>query len=62
MGETTLVEELHQLMFYIKKLRTSEEWKTSVIVQVCTKGDKSDYNNSRGISLGITAKILQSVE
>jgi hypothetical protein len=39
-----------------------EEWKESVIVPIQKKGDKTDYNNYRGISLlPTTYKLLSNI-
>jgi hypothetical protein len=35
----------------IKKEELPDQWKESVVVPVHKKGDKTDYNNYRGISL-----------
>jgi len=39
-----------------------EEWKESIVVCICKKGDKTDYNNYRGVSfLSSTYKILSKI-
>jgi len=39
-----------------------EEWKESCIVPIYKKGDKTDYNNYRGISLlSTTYKIISNI-
>jgi len=55
--------EIHRLITYIwKKEKLPEEWKESIIVPVHKKGDKTDCNNCRGISLlPTTHKILSNI-
>ena len=39
-----------------------EEWKDSIIVSICKKGDITDRSNYRGISLLLTMyKILSNI-
>ena len=43
---------IHKLIIAIwNKEELPEEWKESVIVPIYKKGDKTEYNNYRGISL-----------
>ena len=45
-----------------KKEKLPEEWKELILVPIHKKGDKSDCNNSRGISLlPTTYKILSNI-
>jgi len=55
--------EIHKLITSIwKKEKLSEEWKESIIVPIHKKGDKTDCNNYRGISLSPTTyKILSNI-
>jgi len=55
--------EIHKFITSIwKKEKLPEEWKESIIVPIHKKGDKTDCNNYRGISLLPTAhKILSNI-
>jgi hypothetical protein len=62
-GSETLYTEIHRLICCIwNKEELPHQWKESVIVPIYKKGDKTDCNNYRGISLLSTAyKILSSI-
>jgi len=48
----TICLEIHKLMTSIwKKENFPEEWKGSIVVPIHKKGDKTDCNNYRGISI-----------
>jgi hypothetical protein len=61
-GET-LYSEIHRLICSIwNKEELPQQWKESIIVPIYKKGDKTDCNNYRGISLLSTAyKILSNI-
>jgi len=60
---TALIKEIHKLIIDIWRMEElPKEWKTSIIVPIYKKGDKSDCNNDRGISLLPTCyKVLSNV-
>jgi hypothetical protein len=62
-GGRTICLEIHKLITSIwRKEKLHEEWKESIIVPIHKKGDKTDCNNYRGISLlPTTYKILSNI-
>ena len=62
-GGRKICLEIHKLITYIwKKEKLPEECKESIIVPIHKKGDKTDCNNYRGISLlPTTYKILSNI-
>ena len=62
-GGGTICGEIHKLITSIwKKEKLPEEWKESIIVPIHKKGDKTDCNNYRGLSLlRTTYKILSNI-
>ena len=51
-GGRTIRCEIQKLINYIwNKEKFSEEWKKSIILCICKKGDKTDCSNYRGVSL-----------
>jgi hypothetical protein len=62
-GGETLNSEIHRLICAIwNKEELPQQWKESIIVPIYKKGDKTDCNNYRGISLLSTVyKILSNI-
>ena len=62
-GGRTLCLQIHKLITSIwEREKLPEEWKESIIVPIHKKGDKTDCNNYRGISLlPTTYKILSKI-
>ena len=62
-GSSIIRREIYKLIISIwNKERMPEEWKESIIVPIYKKGDKTDCNNYRGISLlPTTYKILSNI-
>jgi len=62
-GGRTSCLEIHKLITSIwKKEKLPEEWKESIIIPIHKKGDNTDCNNYRGISLlQATYKILSNI-
>ena len=62
-GGRTIRFAIHKLIIYSwNKEALSDEWKESIIVPIQKKGDKTDCNNYRGISLlPTTYKILSNI-
>jgi hypothetical protein len=62
-GGKTLFSKIHELTCSIcNKEELPQQWKESIIVPIHKKGDKTDWNNYRGISLLSTAyKTLSNI-
>jgi hypothetical protein len=62
-GGETLCSEIHKLICSIwNKEGLPQQWKESIIISIHKKGDKTDCNNYRGISLLSTAyRILSNI-
>jgi sorting nexin-29 len=62
-GGETLYSEIHRLICSIwNKEELPQQWKESIILPICKKGDKTVCNNYRGISLLSTAyRILSNI-
>ena len=62
-GGRTIRGEIHKLIISIwNKEELPDEWKESIIVHIYKKGDKTDCNNYRGISLlQTTYKVLSNI-
>jgi hypothetical protein len=62
-GGETLYSEIHRLICFVwNKEELPQQWKESIIVPIYKKGDKTDCNNYRGMSLLSTAyKILSNI-
>src|SRR5215469_9474625 len=61
-GGRTICCAIHKLISIWNKEELPEEWKESIIVPIYKKGDKTDCNNYRGLSLlPTTYKILSKI-
>jgi len=62
-GGRTICCEIHKLIISVwNKEELPDEWKESIIVPICKKGDKTGCNNYRGISLlPTTYKVLSNI-
>jgi hypothetical protein len=62
-GGETLLAVIHKLIHFIwNKEELPEQWNESIIVPVHKKGDKTECNNYRGISLLSTSyKIVSNI-
>ena len=62
-GGRTIRYEIHKLIISIwNKEELPDEWKESIIVPIYKKGDKTECNNYRGISLlPTTYKVLSNI-
>ena len=61
-GGRTICLEIHKLITSIwKKEKLPEEWKEPIIVPIHKKGDKTDCNNYRGISLANHLQIVSNI-
>ena len=62
-GGRTICYQIHKLIISIwNKDELPEEWKQSIIVPICKKGNKTDCSNYRGISLLTTTyKMLFNI-
>jgi hypothetical protein len=62
-GGEILLPAIHKLMNFVwNKEELPDQWKTSVIVPVDKRGDKTDCNNCHGISLLSTSyKIVSNI-
>jgi hypothetical protein len=60
-GSEMLLSAIHKLINSVwNKEEVPNQWKESIVVPVHKKGDKTDYNNYRGISLLSTSYIMLS--
>ena len=62
-GGSTIRGEIHKLIISVwNKEELPDDWKESIIVPIYKKGDKTDCNNYRGISLlPTTYKVLSNI-
>jgi hypothetical protein len=61
-GGMTIQSEIHKLTISIwNKEELPEQWKVSIIVPVCEKGNKTDRSNYQGISLLSTMYKILSI-
>jgi hypothetical protein len=62
-GSEMLLSEIHKLINSIRNMdELPDQWKESIIVYFHRKGDKTDCNNYRGISLLSTSyKMLSNI-